>query len=214
MVIEKSSRPGNFWYCLCDCGRNAIVGGTHLLDGHTKSCGCLKLETKNKKSNNFRITKDFAIFYTRKNEEFFVDIEDAEKIKIFCWYKDKKGYIVCHSKNKGLYLHRYILNAKEKDIVDHINNDKYDNRKSNLRIASGSINQHNRRNKSTNKSGVVGVRDNGHGKFNSFIMINNESINLGTYDCFEDAVKARLNSEKQNFGSYSTQSNLFEEYGI
>lgn len=30
------------WKCLCDCGTEIIVRGSHLTGGHTKSCGCLK----------------------------------------------------------------------------------------------------------------------------------------------------------------------------
>ena len=37
------SKSGNLvWKCLCDCGRIACVVGSKLLNGHTKSCGCLK----------------------------------------------------------------------------------------------------------------------------------------------------------------------------
>lgn len=30
----------SYWRCKCDCGNECIVGRNHLLDGHTKSCGC------------------------------------------------------------------------------------------------------------------------------------------------------------------------------
>jgi len=30
------------WRCLCDCGRETVVRCSDLLDGHTKSCGCLQ----------------------------------------------------------------------------------------------------------------------------------------------------------------------------
>lgn len=32
------------WECQCDCGNNCIVKGTHLRNGTTRSCGCLKKE--------------------------------------------------------------------------------------------------------------------------------------------------------------------------
>lgn len=38
-------KHGNaLWKCLCECGNTAIVPGTSLLNGSTKSCGCLKKE--------------------------------------------------------------------------------------------------------------------------------------------------------------------------
>lgn len=30
------------WACLCDCGNSVIVRGSHLKDGTTKGCGCLR----------------------------------------------------------------------------------------------------------------------------------------------------------------------------
>lgn len=34
------------WLCVCDCGNSAEVIGSSLKRGHTRSCGCLKRETK------------------------------------------------------------------------------------------------------------------------------------------------------------------------
>ena len=30
------------WLCSCDCGKDAVVRGSHLRNGHTSSCGCKK----------------------------------------------------------------------------------------------------------------------------------------------------------------------------
>ena len=38
------------WLCKCECGKNVIVHGGHLANGHTKSCGCLKKEITFKRS--------------------------------------------------------------------------------------------------------------------------------------------------------------------
>lgn len=32
------------WLCLCECGRCVAVASTHLVSGHTESCGCLQQE--------------------------------------------------------------------------------------------------------------------------------------------------------------------------
>lgn len=37
--------PSTGWLCQCDCGSETRVCGTNLRRGHTRSCGCLKLET-------------------------------------------------------------------------------------------------------------------------------------------------------------------------
>ena len=33
------------WTCRCDCGKQVQVAGSDLLSGHTRSCGCLKVDT-------------------------------------------------------------------------------------------------------------------------------------------------------------------------
>lgn len=46
-VIEQSApdtKGAYRWLCKCDCGNKLIVNGGNLRGGHSKSCGCLKLE--------------------------------------------------------------------------------------------------------------------------------------------------------------------------
>lgn len=38
------SKPRNKWLCECDCGKKILVPGYKLKTGHTKSCGCFKIE--------------------------------------------------------------------------------------------------------------------------------------------------------------------------
>jgi hypothetical protein len=43
-VSEKRDGGKLMWDCLCDCGKPASVRGTHLTQGKTESCGCLRAE--------------------------------------------------------------------------------------------------------------------------------------------------------------------------
>ena len=49
-AISEVAKRGNLrmWKCLCDCGNTAIVAGVELRRGHTKSCGCLNQENRQK----------------------------------------------------------------------------------------------------------------------------------------------------------------------
>ena len=45
IVIERSGsniHKRALWKCLCDCGNEVVVVGSHLLNGNTYSCGCYK----------------------------------------------------------------------------------------------------------------------------------------------------------------------------
>ena len=38
---SEASNGGATWKCVCDCGNEVVVSGSHLERGHTRSCGCL-----------------------------------------------------------------------------------------------------------------------------------------------------------------------------
>ena len=116
-------------------------------------------------------------------------------------------------------LHRFImgLGRTEEDnrIVDHINRNKLDNRKCNLRISDKTGNNRNVGLQKNNKSGITGVRwDKQTNKWKAEITVNYKNIYLGIFDSKEDAIKRRLIAEKKYFGEYAPQQHLFNEYDI
>ena len=42
--IGKSWR--SFWKCVCSCGKEVVLQGSNLASGNTRSCGCLREETR------------------------------------------------------------------------------------------------------------------------------------------------------------------------
>lgn len=40
--LLKTKKPHIYWKCVCDCGNYTEVESSHLLNGHTQSCGCVK----------------------------------------------------------------------------------------------------------------------------------------------------------------------------
>jgi hypothetical protein len=46
-VLCRAEKGGG-WRCVCRCGRRTTVRGHRLVDGHTKSCGCLAKEVASK----------------------------------------------------------------------------------------------------------------------------------------------------------------------
>lgn len=208
----KNDKKVRYWHCICDCGNYTDVTASNLIHGKTKSCGCYSSEvTKDrfKIKNKYDLTGDYGVGYTSNNEEFYFDLEDYDKIKDFCWYKEKAGYISTNyyvdKTKKNIKMHRLILNVediKNKDI-DHINWIKYDNRKNNLRVCTHQQNTINVEKKKNNTSGTVGVsyrKD--RNKWRAEINFKNTYIYLGMYDNKEDAIKARRNAEEKYFGDF------------
>lgn len=108
------------------------------------------------------------------------------------------------------------MNCPEGLLVDHIDGNKIDNRKSNLRICNKSQNTMNQVNK-VKDGKLVGVnyqKYNGKMCWIPRLMINYKNLWLGSYDNKEDAIVARLKAEKKYCGEFAPQKFLFEQYNI
>ena len=51
---EQTNRKGVYWICQCDCGNLKIVSSSHLISGHTKSCGCYQSELARERADVIR----------------------------------------------------------------------------------------------------------------------------------------------------------------
>lgn len=200
------------WNCLCDCGNEKNVVENNLMSGNTISCGCVYLwsrhQTKNHKTNKYDLSNEYGIGYTQNGEEFYFDLEDYDKIKDYCWCIMRDGYVSCA--NKKLRLHRLVNgNIPENMVIDHINHNKADNRKCNLRICTVSNNNMNTTLYHNNTSGCKGVS--WHSRdciWEVHINVNKKSIYGGRYSNYEDAVKRRKELENKYFGEYSYENSL------
>lgn len=77
-----------------------------------------------------------------------VDEEDFELVSQYKWHLNDMGYAVWRGiidgKKKTIRMHRLIKNTPDELVTDHINHDRLDNRKSNLRICTQKENAKNR----------------------------------------------------------------------
>ena len=216
--ISKSGIRSVQWLCQCDCGNQSIVGRADLKTGNTKSCGCLHQETShemgksNKKYNTYDLTGEYGIGYTSKGKEFYFDLEDYDLIKDYYWRIDSLGYVVSNDGKKIIKMHRFIMGFPEKKYdVDHKHGKetRNDNRKNNLRIATRSQNLANKDLISNNTTGITGVSWNKQrNTWRANIGVNKKRINLGTFENFEDAVKARKEAEEKYFGEFSYDNSM------
>jgi len=114
---------------------------------------------------------------------------------------DKK-YLLIRVGGKKQAAHRlawlYVYGV-EANFIDHINHNRSDNRIENLRSVDRSTNARNANLRKDNKSGRVGICFHEQlGKWHSQMTLKGKVLNLGFYDDFEDAVKAREEAELVN----------------
>ena len=85
IAIEYYKKSGRtMWKCKCDCGNEVVVSASHLKDGHTKSCGCLKTTPKHPKEWK----RIFSIWRHMKARCY------DKNVREYRWYGEK-GVTVC-----------------------------------------------------------------------------------------------------------------------
>jgi hypothetical protein len=133
------------------------------------------------------------------NEITMVSIEDYDTLNKHKWHiiSDNRGMLYVTrtlynpetKKYKIVLMHRIIMQAKDGEIVDHINRNTFDNRRCNLRITDFAGNSRNRKLPKNNTSGYKGVSFEVN-RWKSYITFNNIDIRLGRYKIKEDAALA------------------------
>lgn len=132
-----------------------------------------------------------------KGFKAIIDDEDLEKVSICSWHFDRYAksniWLPKERKNKAVYMHRIIMDAPKGMDVDHINGNKLDNRKANLRVCTRSDNLHNSPNKSPKSKlqGAYRELNRGDGcKWFSTISVRGKTKRLGRYTTAEKAHEA------------------------
>lgn len=150
----------------------------------------------------YKIVSSYCVGIFDNGTEMLFDICDLEMVSSHQWFLDSFGYPCSSIGGKSVRLHRVIHPEVPKGmVVDHINRNKLDNRRCNLRVVTQRENCHNSSLRSTNKSGVTGVfLDKRVGRWRAQIYHGGKVIHVGIFDCFDDAVKARKDAEVKYYG--------------
>ena len=139
-------RGGNgkklLWACKCDCGNMVNVSRTHLITGHTSSCGCLRTE-----GNIKRLTKhglsDTRLFWCWRH---MINRCENPKTKAYSDYGGR-GIKVCDEWHDSTLFIKWALENGYQDnlTIDRINvNGNYE--PSNCRWVDMKVQSRNKRN--------------------------------------------------------------------
>ena len=114
-----------------------------------------------------------------------------------------QGYLAATIYNDGarntVKIHQYLLGSREGFVIDHIDGDRTNNKRENLRFATPGLNNHNK--KSRSKWGYKGIYQNINGTFNAEIKHSGNKYRLGAYPTVALAAHAYDKAAAQLYGS-------------
>lgn len=140
-----------------------------------------------------------------------VDDKDFKSLSKYSWHPTKNGYAIRNQvvgeyedvrNRKKVLLHRHILSGVK--FVDHINGDRRDCRRKNLRECTAGQNQWNSKTPKNNTSGYKGVsfrKD--RNRFRAQISCNGKTYRLGSFLSAKKAAKAYDLAAKELHGKYA-----------
>lgn len=154
----------------------------------------------------------FKVYKQGQEFDILVDDEDVEWLSGYQWTMREGEYPATLIGRSYQGMHRLIMGAflHEDVIIDHINGNPRDNRKSNLRRCNRFENQQNRK---TNKGNTLpkGIQQMPNGNYRVRVQAFGKRYSLGAYPTLEEAVEARNKHAQEMHGEFFNPSYVLEE---
>lgn len=135
-----------------------------------------------------------------------IDESDWPTVQPLTLYRGANGYVYYSvwrdGRSRPSTLHGFLMQTPKGLHTDHINGDKLDNRRANLRIVTPSVNQANRHRQTRGATGVRGVTHRAGTKnpWIAQIMVDRRQVYLGSFSTLEAATDARRAAELEHYG--------------
>ena len=151
-----------------------------------------------------------------KGKTAIIDARDIEKVAPYKW-RFHAGYARSFIYNPQsrriitIHMSHVILPCPEGMFIDHINRNKLDNRRCNLRIATRSQNNANRKSFTNSKSQYKGVlKSKKTGWWEAAIRKDGTQIHLGSYETEIAAASAYNDYARKMWGKYAVLNDIDE----
>lgn len=201
---KVSRNGGSSWLCECDCGRSCSVGGMELIRGNKKNCGDCNF-------GHYFFYPDYAECILPNGEAFQIDAEDYKLVSQYRWVITPSGYFVASTgkRDAHVFLHRLIMKPPDGMYVDHIDCNKGNCRKVNLRLCIKKENNRNVGLQKNNQCGYKGVYwASDRGKWRAEITVDKKHIHIGSFEPAEMAARAYDEYAIAHFGEYAKTNEM------
>lgn len=196
--------PAKFTRICVDCGTT-----TAGRSARCRSCGQLIHHKIRKPIPNPNDPSGETMLIPLTQGKFaIIDAEDAELVSaqqwnarksLHTWYAQTRIHLP-GIPGKRIYLHRFLVNPPEGQDIDHRDLNGLNNRRSNLRFCTDSLNHANcLPRSSTGFKGVKTVLN----RWGAYIAVNKKFIWLGTFDTPEEAARAYDARARIEFGEFA-----------
>lgn len=193
----------------CDhCGANWMAMPGSIFSG-SRCAVCYNSSGRNRKGTT-QILEDHGDWLVldvstakMSDKKMLIDRVDYDRLSEFGKIGvSAYGYAILRINGKSTLLHRFIMDFPKE--VDHINHDKLDNRRSNLRSVEAWQNQANRGMRKTNKSGVIGV-DFHCGRWRAQLVVKGRTVLNKGFKDLDEAKAAYDSAVKEHRGEFAPQ---------
>lgn len=191
LTVLFRTRKGSYWRVRCACGVEKEVYGGHLTSGRQRSCGCGRRLTRTPVRR-----EELALGEGRVAR---ISPADAKQLQSHFWHLDASGYPCTTIDGRKVRLHT-LLNGP---WTDHINGDKLDNRRSNLRTVTPTQSAWNAARRGTNRSGFKGVDRYRDSRWRARIRAHGRITFLGYFKTAEEAARAYDAAARKQHGEFA-----------
>ncbi|MDD5006698.1 MAG: HNH endonuclease [Candidatus Omnitrophica bacterium] len=140
-----------------------------------------------------------------------VDDEDFDRLNKYRWCYNGAGYAcrginIGNGKVKPIFMHREIIGTPHGMYTDHIDGNKLNNQRFNIRVCNQSQNSLNRNKQPTNTTGYKGVsirKTNKYKKFRAHLTAYGKQYDIGCFHTAIEAAKAYDAKARELFGEFA-----------